>query len=51
MGFSDECYHKAEKVVSKTRLYEMAGNSICVPVLARMVEQLLKSVEFEGLKE
>lgn len=50
MSFSDECYYKAEKVVSKSRLYEQAGNSIVCQVLERIVEQLLKSVEFEGLK-
>lgn len=50
MGFSDECYYKAEKVVSRTRLYEQAGNSIVTNCLQRMVKQLLKSVEFEGLK-
>ena len=50
MGFPDECYNKVEKVVSSTRRYEQAGNSIVVPVLARMMEQLLKSVDFEGLK-
>lgn len=51
MGFSDECYYKAEKVVSRTRLYEQAGNSIVTNCLQRMVVQLLKSVEFEGLKD
>ena len=51
MSFSDECYYKAEKVVSKSRLYEQAGNSIVCQVLKRIVEQLLKSVEFEGLKD
>ena len=50
MGFSDECYDKVEKVVSSTRRYEQAGNSIVVNVLRRIVEQLLKSVDFEGLK-
>lgn len=51
MSFSDECYYKAEKVVSKSRLYEQAGNSIVCQVLKRIVEQLLKSVEFEGLND
>ena len=50
MGFSDECYHKAAAVSSKSRLYEMAGNSIVTNCLQRMMKQLLKSVEFEGLK-
>lgn len=49
MGFPDECYDKVEKVVSSTRRYEQAGNSIVVNVLRRIVEQLLKSVEFERL--
>ncbi len=51
MGFSDECYDKVEKVVSSSRRYEQAGNSIVVNVLRRIVEQLLKSVEFGGLKD
>ena len=49
MGFSDECYYKAEKVVCRTHLYEQAGNSIVTNCLQRMLIQLLKSVEFEGL--
>ena len=51
MGFSDECYYKAEKVVSKSRLYEQAGNSIVTNCLQRMLIQLLKSVEFAGLTD
>lgn len=50
MGFSKEAFTKASKVCSKSRLYEQSGNSIVVNVLRRIVEQLLKSVEFEGLK-
>ena len=50
MGFSDECYHKAAAVSSKSRLYEMAGNSIVTNCLQCMMKQLLKSVEFEGLE-
>ena len=49
MGFSKEAFTKASKVCSKSRLYEQAGNSIVVNVLRRIVEQLLKSVEFEEL--
>lgn len=33
MGFTDEDFHKAEKVVSNSQLYKQAGNSIVVPVL------------------
>ena len=41
MGFSDEDFEKAEKVNSNTQLYKQAGNSICVPVLERILESLL----------
>ena len=50
MGFSDEAFQMAKSVNPNSQLYSQAGNSICVPVLARMVEQLLKSVDFEGLQ-
>lgn len=51
MGFSKEAFTKASKVCSKSRLYEQAGNSIVTNCLQRMLVQLLKSVEFEGLKD
>lgn len=50
MGFSDEAFQLAKSVNSNSQLYSQAGNSIVVNVLRRIVEQLLKSVEFEGLK-
>lgn len=50
MGFSDEAFELAKSVNSNSQLYSQAGNSIVVNVLRRIVEQLLKSVEFEGLK-
>lgn len=40
MGFSDEDFHKAEKVNSNTQLYKQAGNSIVVPVLEGIFKQL-----------
>ena len=40
MGFSDEDFHKAEEVNSNTQLYKQAGNSIVVPVLEGIFEQL-----------
>ena len=50
MGFSDEAFELAKSVNSNSQLYSQAGNSIVVNVLRRIVEQLLKSVDFEGLK-
>ena len=41
MGFSDEDFHKAEKVNSNTQLYKQAGNSIVVLVLEAIFKQLL----------
>ena len=41
MGFSDEDYDKASKVVSETQLYKQAGNSIVVNVLMAIFKQLL----------
>ncbi len=39
-GFSDEAFAKAESVCSNTQLYKQAGNSICVPVLEHLFENL-----------
>lgn len=41
MGFSDECFEKAEKVNSNTQLYKQAGNSIVVDVLVHIFRNLL----------
>ena len=41
MGFDDNSFEKAEKLNSNSQLYKQAGNSICVPVLERILEQLL----------
>ncbi len=41
MGFSDEAFEKAAKVNSNSQLYKQAGNSICVPVLMAILENLL----------
>lgn len=40
MGFSDDDFHKAEKVNSNTQLYKQAGNSIVVDVIEEIYEQL-----------
>lgn len=40
MDFSDEDFHKAEKVNSNTQLYKQAGNSIVVNVLVAILGQL-----------
>ena len=42
MGFADEEFEKAEKVNSNSQLYKQAGNSICVPVLIAILNNLLK---------
>lgn len=40
MGFSDDDFHKAEKVNSNTQLYKQAGNSIVVNVLEAIFKEL-----------
>ena len=40
MGFSDECFDKAQKVNSNTQLYKQAGNSIVVDVLVHIFRNL-----------
>lgn len=42
MGFTDEDFHKAEKVNSNTQLYKQAGNSIVVEVLEGIFKQMLR---------
>lgn len=46
MSFSDEDFHKAEKVNSNTQLYKQAGNSIVKNVLVAILGQL-----FDGKEE
>lgn len=41
MDFDDEDYEKAAKVCSHTQLYKQAGNSICVGVVEKLIEELL----------
>ena len=41
MGFTDEDFHKAEKVNSDSKLYKQAGNSIVVNVLEAVFKQML----------
>ena len=45
MDFTDEEYHKAEKVNSNTQLYKQAGNSIVVNVLVAIFGQLFEGKE------
>lgn len=45
MDFSDEDFHKAEKVNSNTQLYKQAGNSIVVNVLVAILGQLFAGKE------
>lgn len=42
MGFSDDDFHKAEKVNSNSQLYKQAGNSIVVDVLEGIFKQLFE---------
>lgn len=41
MGFDDASFDRASKVISRTQLYKTAGNSIVVPVLEAILEELL----------
>ena len=40
MGFSEEDYNKASKLVSESQLYHQAGNSIVVNVMYSVLKQL-----------
>lgn len=42
MGFTDEDFEKAEKVVSNTQLYKQAGNSIVVNCLEGIFRGLIE---------
>lgn len=43
MGFDDEDFYKAQKVpTSNTQLYKQAGNSIVVPILEKIFQNLFK---------
>lgn len=41
MGFDDASFHRAEAVNSNSQLYKQAGNSIVVPVLQNIIENLV----------
>lgn len=45
MGFSDEDFHKAEKVNSNSQLYKQAGNSIVKNVLMAIFGQMIPGKE------
>lgn len=47
MSFTDDEFHKAEKVNSNTQLYKQAGNSIVVDVLAAIFNKIFKEGEME----
>lgn len=42
MAFTDEDFHKAEKVVSNSQLYKIAGNSIAVKVLEGIFKEMME---------
>lgn len=42
MGFDDESFDRASKVISSTQLYKTAGNSIVVDVLMAIFKELFK---------
>ena len=42
MSFTDDDFHKAEKVVSNTQLYKQAGNSIVVNVLEGIFRRMIE---------
>ena len=52
MGFSDENFEAAEKIVSNSQLYKQAGNSIVVDVLYYILVELYKVMPylFDDLK-
>ena len=52
MGFSDENFEAAEKMVSNSQLYKQAGNSIIVDVLYYILVELYKAMPylFEDLR-
>ena len=52
MGFSDENFKAAEKMVSNSQLYKQAGNSIVVDVLYYILVELYKAMPylFEDLR-
>lgn len=51
-GFTDEDYQKAVNTgVSKTQLYKMAGNSICVPVVQGILKNLIATRMTEAKME
>ena len=41
-GFSDEDFYKAKAVCSDTQLYKQAGNSISVPVIKKVIQNIYK---------
>jgi len=49
MGFSDEDFEKARKVVSEGQLYKQAGNSIVVNVLMAIFENMRPYFAQEGI--
>lgn len=46
MGFSDENFETAEKMVSNSQLYKQAGNSIVVDVLYYILVELYKAMPY-----
>ena len=50
MGFDDEDFEKAAKVNSNSQLYKQVGNSICVPVLIAILNNLLLDYNKDVIK-
>lgn len=51
MGFDDEDYDKASKVVSISQLYKQAGNSIVVNILVELLKKLLLEKDYDCKKQ
>lgn len=47
MGFDDEDFDKAQKVVPDASLYKQAGNSIVVSVAEKLLYEVLQAVDFD----
>lgn len=49
MGFPDKDFRKVSKIISETRLYKQAGNSIMVTVLIAIFSKLYKDIDYEKI--
>ena len=44
MGFDDEDFERAAQINSNHQLYKQAGNSVSVPVIKRIAENMIKAM-------